>query len=365
MISTSRDSTAIVWEYCTGRLLRTYLLPASPLSSTIDPADRAFYVGYDDGSVQLIDFFKVPSVQNILHDTNKQSTPSQLSSNERWLPPSSDLGAADCLTLSYDGTSLISGHKNGAVVNWDVAKGRYASTITTYPGPVTNLQALTPVGFLKKKQGRPVAHNIIKPKYDHALSNSSQTGDAVPSSYTIQLHLSSQPSENEFTSALHHPFFPPSLISEGLSELSTWGTTPQPIQSHNSNGHVPHPENQVEDTVQSDQFRNLEREISLLKKQVSLQESARHATVAEMTKLKEHVSSVEDYNNELHQRQQRAEKLKLEKQERKEERLLSKREAWFVAEKKGENGDEVVKGMMETGEDEETSESDLMSDDGL
>ncbi|KLJ13678.1 hypothetical protein EMPG_11391 [Blastomyces silverae] len=362
-ISTSRDNTAIVWEYRTGKLLRTFLLPATPLCSAVDPADRACYVGYDDGSVQMIDFFKVPSIQNVLHDSSQQSTPSQLSANERWLPPNLDLGAVQCLTLSYDGMTLLSGHKGGAIVCWDIAKGRYASTLTTYGCPVTNLQMLAPTGFVQdnSETARLTIHNIVKPRYDHALSNSAQLGDVIPATYTFQAHLTcplhldnSQPTD-EFSEALTHPLFPPSLISEGLAELAALeaGTI-----SSTTNGQISQPA--ARENLDTSKVQSLEEEIAHLKKQGSLQESATRASVAELVKLRQHIASLQDETSELYERQQKAKQARLEKQARREERALKRREAWFEAEKKGENGDAVMR-EMEAEDEEDTSDAGVMS----
>ncbi|PGH09563.1 pre-rRNA-processing protein IPI3 [Blastomyces parvus] len=363
-ISTSRDNTVIVWEYRTGKLLRTFLLPATPLCSVVDPADRACYVGYEDGSVQVIDFFKAPSIQNVLHDSSQQSTPSQLSENERWLPPNLDLGAVQCLTLSYDGMTLLSGHKGGAIVCWDIAKARYASTLTTYGCPVTNLQMLAPTGFVQdsSETAKLTTHNIVKPRYDHALSNSAQLGDVIPATYAFQahftcpLHLDNSQPTDEFSEALTHPLFSPSLISEGLAELAVLeaGTT----ISSTTNGQIS--QLGAQETLDTSEVKLLEEEIARLKKQSSLQESATKASVAELVKLRQHIASLEDENSELHERQQKVKQTRLEKQARQEERALKRREAWFGAEKKGENGDVVMR-KMEAEDEGETSDSDVMS----
>ncbi|PGH15257.1 hypothetical protein AJ80_05610 [Polytolypa hystricis UAMH7299] len=360
-ISVSRDNTAIVWEYRTGQLLRTFLLPASPTSLAVDPADRAFYVAYDDGSVQLVDFFKISSTQNVLYDTNHQSTPSQLSANERWLPPSSDLGPIECLTLSYDGMTLLSGHRSGAVVCWDIAKGRYASNITTYPSPVTNLQMLPLSGLPQQKSEIMVVHTIVKPRYDHALSNASQLGDTIPASYAIQAHLTPAPHSHldsasedttalsEFSTALSHSSFPASLLSEGLAELRALESDSHSPRLHTPNGHTEDP-----------RLNDLEQEVSSLKNKIAVQESARQGGNQEMAKLREYIARLEDYNSELQDKEQKTQQTRIEKQTRKEERATKRREAWFEAEKRGQNGDAVVR-KMEI--DDESSDVDVMSSD--
>ena len=112
VISTAKDNTAVAWDYHTGRVLRTFLLPSSATCVTLDPVDRAFYVGYEDGSVQGVEFYKNQSVQHPLHDPSLQPTPAQPSVEDRWLPPSSDTGAVESLAMSYDGTILLTGQHN-------------------------------------------------------------------------------------------------------------------------------------------------------------------------------------------------------------------------------------------------------------
>nr|KMM66094.1 hypothetical protein CPAG_02434 [Coccidioides posadasii RMSCC 3488] len=361
-ISASKDKTAIVWEYRTGKILRTFLLPGNPLCLTVDPADRAFYVGYDDGSTQLIDFFTNPSTQHILYDASQQQTPSQLSASDRWLPPSTDLGAVECLTLSYDATNLLSGHRGGAVVSWDVAKGRFASTVTTFNYPVTNLQMLRPVG-LPKSGHRIAVHNVVKPRYDPELSSTQSLGDAVPASYSFTAHFTSSSlpdassiAGDEFTAALAHQFFPNSLISEGLAELRALRTAPVSSLT----------QNQVQLSGRShseDQSRlsSLEQEVEALRRQLSVHESTRDANITEIVKLRTYATGLEDLTNELLDERERAEQLKLKRQGGKEEKALKRREAWFEAEKRGKNGDVVIRKMEEEDDDENTSGGDEMS----
>ncbi|WEW57550.1 Pre-rRNA-processing protein ipi3 [Emydomyces testavorans] len=364
-ISTSKDRTAIVWEYRTGKILRTFLLPGNPLCLAIDPADRAFFVGYDDGSTQLIDFFKNPSAQNVLYDADQQQTPSQLSAAGQWLPPSPDFGAVECLALSYDATSLLSGHRGGVVVSWDIAKGRFASTIITFNYPVTNLQMLPPTGLQKARQ-RIAVHNVVKPRYDPAFSNTQSLGDAVPTTYSFTAHLISSSSTNsshprdEFAVALSHQSFPSSLISEGLAELRAFRSDPLSASVTRDHNQTPPDEQLISDD--HPRLSALEQEVQSLKRQLSIQESARHANMAEIVKLREYVTGLEDVNNDLLDKHERMQQLRLSRRVRREEKELKRREAWFEAEKRGKNGDVVMKEMEEEDDGEDiTSGSDEMS----
>lgn len=146
-ISAAQDNTAVVWEYTSGKILRTFLLPSVATSITVDPADRAFYVGYDSGNVQRVDFYETISAQHPLYDQRLQSAPSQINTEHQWSNPSADNGSATSLALSYDGMTLYSGHPNGSVLAWDVARGKFSSKVADYMSPVTNLHMLPPAGF--------------------------------------------------------------------------------------------------------------------------------------------------------------------------------------------------------------------------
>ncbi|KAM5476824.1 Pre-rRNA-processing protein ipi3 [Microsporum audouinii] len=343
-ISTSQDGTAIVWEYRTGKILHTYLLPSHPLCLTVDPADRAFYVGYEDGSVHLVDFFKTPSVQHILHDTDHQTTPSQLPVGDKWLPPSSELGATLCLTLSYDGTSLLTGHRSGAIASWDVGRARYAASIANLNSPVTNLHMLEPEG-LAQKASRIAIHQIVKPRLDHGMAQSS---DAVPAAYHVNVHLDTSytkpgvPSSilKEFSAALSHPTFPTSLISESLLDLYSPSEN-TPTNSKVSATHVetsPQPDNRA-------QLESLEAEIKSLKKQLSIQKATHQLDVAEIIKLRDCNNQLADLNSELLDEQQAANDRRAETRSKIQDRNRRRREAWLEAEKKGQNGDRLMRDM--------------------
>ncbi|KAF1830419.1 WD domain-containing protein [Decorospora gaudefroyi] len=235
-VSISGDKSAIVWDYHSGQLLRTYLLPETPTAVALDPADRAFYVAYADGSLQTIDFYdevqKTTSI-DVLRDSASSHRPIQPSPKTRFSAESQKLGGALSLSLSWDGTTLLSGHASGKIATWDVAKSNYLSTPTNLPGPVSNLRFLPPTGFPNAPEPTFKIHAIVKPKQDAALASS---GNAlVPPNYTLNVqftgrlrdpHVSAtdkRPTrKSTFEEALTHPSFPTSMLEESLAELESW-----------------------------------------------------------------------------------------------------------------------------------------------
>ncbi|KAJ5114726.1 hypothetical protein NUU61_000485 [Penicillium alfredii] len=336
-VSTAKDNTAVAWDYHTGHTLRTFLLPFSAKCVALDPVDRAFYVGYEDGSVQSVDFYRSQSVQHPLHDASVQSTPAQVSTEDRWLPPAADSGAVHALSLSYDGTTLLSAHEGGKVLSWNTARRRFAASMADYTHPITNLTMLPPGGLPHPAlQVKRAAHTIVKPRHDNAFSDPSHAPGAVPAEYQFHTHLLAPPESRptQFSQALTHASFPDAMIEEGLAELaalrqpgggdSTHGVSPTPAATGNPEDIAAH-ENQVV---------GLETEVSQLKKQVSVNETARHATADEVVQLRSDLAHMQDYINELHEKQETAQREKVLRQARKEERETRRREAWFAAEKR-------------------------------
>ncbi|KAL4942229.1 hypothetical protein BDV06DRAFT_212039 [Aspergillus oleicola] len=364
-VSTAQDNTAIAWDYRTGRVLRNFLLPSSATSITLDPVDRAFYAGYEDGSVQSVDFYNQQSVQHPLHDASLQATPAQASSEDCWLPPSADSGAAHALTLSYDGMTLLSGHENGKVYSWNVGRRKYASTIADFTHPVTNVITLPLDGLLMQAANlKRVAHTIVKPRYDHTLSENTHAAGAIPTDYEFSTHLL-RPSSNEtpagsdwFMEAFSHSSFPTSMLEQGLAELAAMGQPGSNMASVPSMDVTMDIDNPAKDS----QIASLEAEIAALKQKASVSDTARQTTTDEITKLRSELVNLHNHISELNEKQEQSRRKKVRRQARKEERATRRREAWFAAEKKGKNGDSVLR-RMEVEEDSETSGTDDQSSD--
>jgi len=276
-VSASRDNTCIIWDYHTGTLLRTFLLPSTPLCLALDPADRACYAGYEDGSVQLIDFFKSPTLTNTLYDSAHQSTPLQASRTDRWAPPNENFGAALCVAVNYEGNTLITGHQSGKVISWDIAKGRYSSELFDVSASVTNLHMLPPTGFPHTPEPKLTIHNIVKPRYEASLSGYGPGGGesgVVPANYNFTAQFTSSldlprlsadepltPPPSDFDTALTHPSFPPAMLDEGLAELASWN----PATTTKSSSTIP----SFDGVNDDDDAQTENEEIAKLKKDVT------------------------------------------------------------------------------------------------
>ena len=252
-VSTDKDSKAIVWDHRTGEILRIILLESPPLALVLDPADRALYASYADGSVQMIDFFRLganksaASTVNTIHDmTSGHTTALEPDPETIVSAPSQNLGCAHSLALSWDTTTLISGHESGKIVIWDIAHRMYTSLLCTLPGPITNLIPLCPRGFATDSGSPPLEiQAIIKPKISLGAPDA-KMGTLIPPEYTMSVRfpctlpinndVQSPPSvlETLFT----QPGIPKSTVDQGLSELDYWHNVSGATSTEIHNGPV-------------------------------------------------------------------------------------------------------------------------------
>ncbi|KAF2486107.1 WD40-repeat-containing domain protein [Neohortaea acidophila] len=228
-VSGSSDQTCLVWDYHTNTLLRTFLLTSIPLSLALDPADRAIYVGHQDGSVQQLNLFASEGqprqlLMNRAQRTTSAAPPIQPPPTSIWRSPDSTLGPALCVSVSFDGNTVLSGHENGNMLMWDVARPASPASLLPLPhaGPITNVSFLPAIGFTNDTRRTVTISTVTKPKFgafDSAMG-------IVPDNYALNVELSlKHPGSriSPFEQALHGPTFPVHMIDEGLHELLHWG----------------------------------------------------------------------------------------------------------------------------------------------
>ncbi|KAK4609253.1 Pre-rRNA-processing protein crb3/ipi3 [Fulvia fulva] len=290
-VTASKDKTCLVWDYHTGNLLRTYLLPDVPLSIALDPADRAVYIGYEDGSLQQLDLYTAPSgaldaVQNAADATTPLLTPN----SSRWKLQDTTHGPALSLSVSFDGSVVTSGHQSGTVVAWDTARGNFISSVVQppLPGPVNNLSFLPVDGFGRRDGSSTTkAVEIVKPKFGAFDSGGSGT---VPGNYTIKTQFASsltfsdnvEPSSS-FIAALTAPMFPTALLDEGLAELASWNSAPARGSDHKE--HEGDDSMALDNAADKPNAPSVEDENTDLKRQVAALRRVQQKTFEKMDKL--------------------------------------------------------------------------------
>lgn len=315
-VSVSGDKSAIVWDYHNGQALRTYLLPENPTAIALDPADRAFYVAYADGSLQTVDFYddiQKTTATDVLRDIASSHRPIQPPARTRFDAASQKLGEALSLSLSWDGTTLISGHMSGKVAAWDIAKSNYLSTLANLPGPVSSLQFLQPMGFLSTSLETFKIHSVIKPKQDAGAAASGS--GLVPPNFTLHMQFTGRlrstrisaaeintAPKSSFGEALMHASFPTSMLEESLADLETW-QAPSKANTVPSGDFMSLDEGPGVASLSSDSQQS---EIKELKKQLASLQRIQKVTFSQLSELREEKEYL------VNQERKRAERAKLQ-----------------------------------------------------
>lgn len=223
-VSCSQDQIFYIWSIHDCQVLQTYLLPSTPLCFSVDVADRAIFAGYEDGTVQAIILYN-QSPGSASESMYNGSSPAavRLTEKECWPASVTKSDPTNCITLSYDGTLLFSGHKSGKIVSWDVAKGRMRNQVIDLGQPITSIKMMKPIGLSIDNPSFEIK-SIIKPRLDL----STYTGDGssgVPPGYAFhaKINLSmtvlSRKQPKDFQRMLNCEFFSEDVVDEALYEL--------------------------------------------------------------------------------------------------------------------------------------------------
>lgn len=137
LLTASRDQSVSAWDFHTGTHLRTYMFSSIPTCLAIDPADRAFYAGLEDGGIQCVDFFNPTdgaddTASNQLFTREFRDIPVILP-EKRWFASGIE-GVITALGVAFEGNYVVSGNENGDVCVWDVATGHMFRNLVKFKG---------------------------------------------------------------------------------------------------------------------------------------------------------------------------------------------------------------------------------------
>jgi len=325
VISVSEDKTCYIWNLETLQVLRTILLFQTAQCAVVDPADRAVYFGSRDGSIQTLNVLEQQSTSqsSILDNSSRVATTAvQLRPTAVWVPSAlSGPDAAQCITLSYDGTALLTGHFSGRIIQWEVAKHRMTSIVSSLTGQsVTNLQMLRPAGSQQPREPHTYKiTTVVKPRPDLADASSSSSSSAIPADYLFHAQVMQQGqsrlSETDIEAAFRSPTIPTSLLDAAVQSLIQSKVASRQSSKAQANG-----PNTNADLYQTDQMQE------------------------ELVKLRAQVASHQKLDQDRVDRH-------MARMQRREAVGLQKREAFFAAKKAGRNGDEAMKSFMQQEKD--------------
>lgn len=223
-VSCSRDQTCYIWSIQDCQILQTYLLPSTPLCFSVDIADRAVFAGYEDGTIQTIDLYKQSTrdTGESLYNGNSRAAV-QFTEKECWPASTTASDPTNCMTLSYDGTMLISGHKSGKVMSWDVTKGRLRNQVINLGQPVTNIDMMRPIGLPIDAPNLQIK-SIVKPRLDLGTYTGDGSSDMPPgyafhAKITPPISMIRHQQQEVFQNMLNCKFFSEDMVDQALHEL--------------------------------------------------------------------------------------------------------------------------------------------------
>uniref|UniRef100_A0A3Q4GG66 WD repeat-containing protein 18 n=1 Tax=Neolamprologus brichardi TaxID=32507 RepID=A0A3Q4GG66_NEOBR len=160
----SLDQTVKVWELSSGELLLSILFDVEIMSVTFDPAEYFVFCGGSDGNI-----FQV-------------SLCSQVS-----------LNMVTCLSVSMDGTLLLSGSHDETVRLWDI-QSKQSIRCLTHKGPVTNAIITPAPANMFLPDSRPA---VPLPRFSRHL-HASESDGGEPGEVCVRLRLHTQEEEETY-----------------------------------------------------------------------------------------------------------------------------------------------------------------------
>ncbi|XP_015668939.2 WD repeat-containing protein 18 [Protobothrops mucrosquamatus] len=171
----SLDQTAKLWEISSGNLLLSVVFDVSIMSVTLDLAEYHMFCGGLDGSVFQVDLCSWP-VQRERGFQSEQEN-GKLFKGHR--------NQVTCLSISTDGSLLLSGSHDETVRLWDIQSKQCLRTVN-YKGPITNaFITLAPANMLNP-DSKP---RIPLPKFSRHLHSTESMENSAREGLTLCLGL--------------------------------------------------------------------------------------------------------------------------------------------------------------------------------
>lgn len=177
----SLDQTVKVWELSSGELLMSILFDVEIMSVTFDPCEYFLFCGGSDGNIFQVSLCS----QSLSRDKSFQSDNdgNQVFKGHRNL--------VTCLSVSMDGTLLLSGSYDETVRVWDI-QSKQSIRCLAHKGQVTNAVIMAAPANMFLPDSRP---SIPLPRFSRHL-NASDGGDS--GEVCVRLGLYTQEEEQTY-----------------------------------------------------------------------------------------------------------------------------------------------------------------------
>ncbi|KAK0140997.1 WD repeat-containing protein 18 [Merluccius polli] len=180
----SLDQTVKLWELCSGELLLSILFDVGIMSVTLDPCEYFLFCGGSDGNIFQVSLCS----QSLSRDKTFQSESdgNQVFKGHRNL--------VSCLSVSMDGTLLLSGSHDETLRLWDV-QSKQSIRCFTQKGQVTNCAIMVAPANMLVPGGSPAAP---LPRFHRQLVSSQQAEGQDSGDVCLRLGLNTQEKEETY-----------------------------------------------------------------------------------------------------------------------------------------------------------------------
>ncbi|KAG2464203.1 WD repeat-containing protein 18 [Polypterus senegalus] len=180
----SLDQTVKLWEISSGELLLSVLFDVGIMSVTSDPCEHYLFCGGSDGNIFQVTLCS----QGIQRDETFQADRegNQVFKGHRNL--------VTCLSVSMDGTLLLSGSHDETVNLWDIQSKQCLQTMN-HKGPVTNAFIMPAPANMFYPDSRP---SISLPVFSRHLNPSDPGEGGLAEGVNLRLGLNTQGVEDSY-----------------------------------------------------------------------------------------------------------------------------------------------------------------------
>ncbi|XP_031430583.1 WD repeat-containing protein 18 [Clupea harengus] len=179
----SLDQTVKLWEVSSGEMLLSVLFDVSIMSVTLDPCEYFLFCGGSDGTIYQVSL-RSPSMSR---DKTFQTD------NEGNQEFKGHRNLVTCLSVSMDGTMLLSGSHDETVRLWDIQSKQSIRTIN-HKGPVTNSCIMMAPANMFLPESRPA---VPLPRFSRHL-NPTEQGDSSSTGMCLRLGSNTQDPEETY-----------------------------------------------------------------------------------------------------------------------------------------------------------------------
>ncbi|XP_052777090.1 WD repeat-containing protein 18-like isoform X2 [Mya arenaria] len=185
VVSASLDQTCKIWDMVSGQLLQTVVFPSSVMSVTMDMAEFRLFAGVSTGNIFCVNMYGQPIRVERHIETQEEEGVSCYRGHSKQVT---------CLSLTMDGTKLVSGSNDCTVKVWDVFSGQCISNLP-HKGPISNVLVIPTPAAILDPASRPTM--TLQPFKRHlATSNQGERGEG---SNVMWLRIHGNRSEEEET----------------------------------------------------------------------------------------------------------------------------------------------------------------------